>query len=362
MEQDHRTTGWRNRNMNISGQKYRTGTTVAISNHACSDRLFFAIACALSCILVFSSCAYSYKIKTEPSDSQIVVNGESIITGAEYKTGDQIIKIRASAEGCLDHESEATLDLFSLREITVTLEKKKYEVTIRAIPENLLVSVDRSSAGKSPFQTTLTYGNHSVTLLDRGNMAFETSIFVMAATSIPVRVPARTEKVYPTLNPSLAISCGLFPTGSQPKQVIFTRDSRFLYIPLLDDPGFDIFRMDSFRREQLVQAGNVPAQIGFPEGLFLENKNRFLITQMTRNVIIEYDCSDFARPVMLREFGSGGVMPKIIVFSDELDIIAVSNWESNSVAIIDYKTGNIIKTITGIPVPRGLLFSPDSGI
>jgi hypothetical protein len=34
---------------------------------------------------------------------------------------------------------------------------------------------------------------------------------------------------------------GTYPCGAEPKQVIFSPDSRYIYIPLMEDRGFQIF-------------------------------------------------------------------------------------------------------------------------
>ena len=41
------------------------------------------------------------------------------------------------------------------------------------------------------------------------------------------------------------------------------------------------------------------------------------------------------------------------------DILAVSNWDSNDVTIIDYASGKIIKKLADLKQPRGLWFSSD---
>ena len=48
------------------------------------------------------------------------------------------------------------------------------------------------------------------------------------------------EDIKITTEPTLT-KLGTFPCGQQPKQVLFSPDSKFIALPLLDDKGFDLF-------------------------------------------------------------------------------------------------------------------------
>jgi DNA-binding beta-propeller fold protein YncE len=154
---------------------------------------------------------------------------------------------------------------------------------------------------------------------------------------------------------------GTYPCGAEPKQVIFSPDSRYIYIPLMEDRGFQIFDNAKKTISTCETPEEIISQKYFVEGIFIKRNDasRFLVTQLTKAVILEYDVADPAKPVFLRAISTGGSWPKVIAYSHSLDCIAVSNWTSNSVAIIDYESGKVKTKLKKIPVPRGLAFTAD---
>ena len=145
---------------------------------------------------------------------------------------------------------------------------------------------------------------------------------------------------------------GSYKCGRQPKQVLFSPDSKYIIMPLLDDNGFDVF---SVQEKKIIKRINPPnaTKVGFAEGLFLPQKNTFLVSQMTTANVYEYSYPSFE---LIRTIPTTGNWSKFIAFSSEKQLLAVSNWVSNDVSIIDYKTGNCIKKISTGAAPRGLYF------
>ena len=85
---------------------------------------------------------------------------------------------------------------------------------------------------------------------------------------------------------------GTFPCGQQPKQVLFSPDSKVIALPLLDDNGFDIFDMEEKKVVKRISPPNAD-KLGFAEGLFIKEKNCFFVSQMTTGTLYEYSCPDF---------------------------------------------------------------------
>ena len=85
---------------------------------------------------------------------------------------------------------------------------------------------------------------------------------------------------------------GTYKCGRQPKQVLFSPDSKYVIMPLLDDNGFDEF---SVQEKKIIKRINPPnaAKVGFAEGLFIPEKNTFLVSQMTTANVYEYSYPDF---------------------------------------------------------------------
>ena len=145
---------------------------------------------------------------------------------------------------------------------------------------------------------------------------------------------------------------GKYKCGRQPKQVLFSPDSKYIIMPLLDDTGFDIF---SIQEKKIIKRINPPnsSKVGFAEGLFIPEKNVFLVSQMTTANVYEYTYPGFEYK---RTIPTTGEWSKFIAFSSQNQLLAVSNWISNDVSIIDYKTGKCLKKISTGAAPRGLYF------
>ena len=146
---------------------------------------------------------------------------------------------------------------------------------------------------------------------------------------------------------------GTFPCGQQPKQVLFSPDSKIIALPLLDDKGFDLFSVAEKKVIKRITPPNAE-QLGFAEGLFIKDKKVFLVSQMTTGNLYEYSYPDFQ---LKRTIKTGGNWSKFIAYNPQKDILAVSNWLSNTVSLIDYKTGKLLKTLNTAAAPRGLLFT-----
>lgn len=145
---------------------------------------------------------------------------------------------------------------------------------------------------------------------------------------------------------------GTYKCGRQPKQVLFSPDNKFIIMPLLDDKGFDIF---SVEEKKVIKRIAPPEsnKVGFAEGLFIPEKNSFFVSQMTTAKIHEYTYPDFEYK---RSISTKGTWSKFIVYSKEKNLLAVSNWVSNDVSLIDYDTGNLLLKLKTAPAPRGLYF------
>ena len=145
---------------------------------------------------------------------------------------------------------------------------------------------------------------------------------------------------------------GKYKCGKQPKQVLFSPDGRFIVLPLLADTGFDIFSVDG---EKIIKRINPPdsKKTGFAECLFIPEKNAFFVSQMTTAKIHEYSYPGFEYK---RSISTKGEWSKFMVWDGNNQKIAVSNWISNDVSIIDYQTGNVDLRIKTAAAPRGLAF------
>ncbi len=145
---------------------------------------------------------------------------------------------------------------------------------------------------------------------------------------------------------------GKYKCGRQPKQVLFSPDSKYVIMPLLDDTGFDIFSIEEKKIIKRIQPPNA-AKVGFAEGLFIPEKGVFLVSQMTTANLYEYTYPGFEYK---RTIATTGNWSKFIAFSSQEQLLAVSNWVSNDISIINYKSGECLKKIETGAAPRGLYF------
>lgn len=154
------------------------------------------------------------------------------------------------------------------------------------------------------------------------------------------------------------------PCGKQPKQVLFSTDNKFIVLPLLDDKGFEVIEIaaDATTQSHASKMINPPnaKKLGFAEGLFVPEKNAFFVSQMTTANIYEYTYTPGSSIdtafTFKRTISTGGNWSKFIVWSHDKQLLAVSNWVSNDVSLIDYDSGKIVRMIKTAAAPRGLAF------
>jgi YVTN family beta-propeller protein len=149
-------------------------------------------------------------------------------------------------------------------------------------------------------------------------------------------------------------------TGRQPKSAYFSPEGDRVFVPLLDEPGVDVFR--------LVSAGEPPGLVfekrlevpgsgarGFVEAMCDPLRRELWVSNMEENRVYLFDLDSLEYKTAIET----GKMPKVIILNPSGDLVAVSNWLSQSVSLID---PDIKKTIATIPTggtPRGMVFSPD---
>ena len=87
--------------------------------------------------------------------------------------------------------------------------------------------------------------------------------------------------------------------------------------------------------------------------LVLQKDFSFLVSQMTTANVYEYSYPGFE---LKRTIPTDGNWSKFIAFSSEKQLLAVSNWVSNDLSIIDYQSGQCLRKISTGAAPRGLYF------
>ena len=292
------------------------------------------------------SCTYSVIIDAVPDTAAITINGSHAVSGQAVTVSQNKITVEAEQEGYEAYSAQYKITPGKHNRYTITLSKKRFPIHIHCDNGSSTVIVSGREMGSTPLDCMLEYGVHTITLRREGYADELCHIKVTHEASYIFHHHAEATSL---------IALGIFPCGSQPKQVLFSLDDEYILIPLLDERGFDVFSVEELRVVQRIEPPDPTGQTGYPEGLFIKEHNVFLISQMTTGNIYEYSWPELAYKRTLK---TGGVWSKFLAWHAGKNIVAVSNWLSNTVSILNLETGSIINRIPTAPVPRGLAFTP----
>jgi DNA-binding beta-propeller fold protein YncE len=374
-------------------------------HHFCI-RLFFYI---IFLPLIIQACHYTYIIRIIPEDAYVRINGTKVENPCTLKTTGKSIHVQAGKEGYIHSDSIYSHNsYFSPAVVSFHLKKQMYDITLNTIPGNAVCSIDSGPAAPVPFKGALSYGEHLLSFRGTGstygekylkkqqlwlnrikqhlkdynwastNVEEHLKTYNWASTNVeegtnvsfPLYVYQPGEYLFRLQEKPLFMSqSGIYSCGAYPKQVNFTPDDRYLYITLLGGSGVQVFDVEKRKIIRKFRVGDWYAKCGFVEGLFIEKYRSYFVSQMTTARIFEfitkkdhpfYEYQSCEYPSELKRIiKTGGVWSKVIAYSDPLDLLAVSNWCSNNVSIIDYQSGRIERKLDGIKVPRGVAFSHD---
>lgn len=252
-----------------------------------------------------------------------------------------------------DGKTQESDNIVAFAEIKIEKEriesKRIYTIEIDLIEGVSDVYVGSEKKGTTPLSVSLEEGERDIVLKRNGYADQICRISVDRNRKITLKHKRE---------PILFKEAGVFECGDQPKQVIFSPDDNFIFLPLLEDYGFQIFDIKEGKITKFIKP-NRYSDMGFAEGLFLENKSgeqTFFVSQMTTGYIYEYSYPDLT---LKREILTGGKWPKFMAYSRKLNLIAVTNWFTNNVSIIDYESGDVIKMLDTKAAPRGVTFTND---
>jgi DNA-binding beta-propeller fold protein YncE len=181
------------------------------------------------------------------------------------------------------------------------------------------------------------------------------------AAALPLRdglVQIKLEKENSALEPAAE-----YPTGRQPKSAYFSPDGRRLFIPLLDEPGIDVFRftkspgaewpLPGFEKRLAVPGGS---SVGFVEAFCDQKRGELWVSNMTENKAHIFDLNTLEYKMPL---DTGGVLPKVIVQNPAGDLTVISNWVSQNISVFNSGTKALLRRIPVGGTPRGMAFSPN---
>lgn len=290
----------------------------------------------------------------EPVDAKVILesaaDGDRPVTGS-FSSCERDVVIRFERDGYYPQwRTVRAGSRFKATQIECTLFPIMRELRVTTINGESAVYLD-GEQNPSAMPRLVAQGAHEITLRREGFADQTVSVTVDA----PVSLTLRHQK-----DASDWSCAAVLPTGRAPKQVTFTPDGRYLVVTLLDDDGFDLIDLeDHFRSTRVV--GPESGKRGYVESMMCPEKNSFWVSQMTTNAVYEYSLPSEANPVplLLRSVDARGVWTKVMAVDPAYRWLAVANWVSNSVSILDYATGDLVAKLGSLSVPRGLAFSPD---
>lgn len=299
--------------------------------------------------ILLSACGLK-SIEVEPEDSRLFLNRK--------KVGKEELIRQAKTGDHLTIRREGYYDLFYLiparvqRELVFELEPLSFSLELKHFPADVELLVD-GHPGKRNSPIVLTYGRHLLEVRKEGFQTVKRALFVSSNTRLLVKLLQKDSRHE---------FLGQVDSGVWPKQVVFSPDGKNLFVPLLADTGFDIIDLGNYnsgnyevKRFLFPQYGKF---IGFTEGIFNQRGDRFFVSQMTTGTIYVISYPELR---IEKAISTGGAWPKVIALSPDEKLIAVSNWVSEDISIIDARTFERKKLLQfEARTPRGLAFTPDN--
>lgn len=295
----------------------------------------------------------------EAGASPLLVDGEPVLPGPVSRRNREAV-FTLELEGW-EPARVTAVSASALREtgVTISLAPLLYELAIEVVNGESAILIDGAACdgfSEGGGKALLAYGKRRITLVRDG----------YAEQSIDIHLDApRSLRLKHQKEAGPARSIGLFPTGSQPKQVAFTPDGSHLVVPLLNDVGFDYIAFEGALRGEASAYARITApdaeKKGYVEPLLLADTGSLWISQMTTGMIHEYrlPTSPTEAPSFLRTLSARGSWTKVMASDPARRWIAVSNWLTNDVVILDRQTGDFVKKLINLKIPRGLAFSKD---
>lgn len=303
------------------------------------------------------SCGYRIEPSISPQDALLEINGEPALPGKEIRLKSRGFSYRLTREGYESQEGTGhRTKWFAPEPLELSLTPLSFDVGFRFLPagaKGLAYSIDGGPQSAEPLTARLDYGLHQLRVSAR-DYPEKTIPFEVAG---PGEYRFRLDAM-PT---AALLPLGVYPCGGAPKQVVFSPDSREIYIPLLTGKGFDVidWRLRTLRRVELEGYGK---KTGFVEGVFPPGTDSFIVSQMTTASIHEFSLDERRSPTYSRTISARGDWTKVIAYEPTTRRLALSNWVSSDVTILAYGDGSLIKRLGGLATPRGLAFSPDGGL
>jgi YVTN family beta-propeller protein len=221
-------------------------------------------------------------------------------------------------------------------------------LTIRTHPARATVRVTdvrgRTTTGRAPYTVSVSGGWAKVVATAPGKAKAEQPVTLTQDRAVDVWLDP------PGL---LHHKIGEFRTGSNPKQVAFTPDSKEIWVTDLGGKGVEVFDARTFKKLK-----HIPLKgHGGVEVIFTRDGRTAYVSQMQSASVFEIDT---ATRVIRRQLMTGGSWTKVLLLSPDESRLYAANWSSDDVSELDTKSGKVLRRIKTVRTPRGLFLTADA--
>jgi YVTN family beta-propeller protein len=222
------------------------------------------------------------------------------------------------------------------------------KLTVKTHPAEATVRVTdargRTRTGRAPYTVSVSGGWAKIVVTAPGKAKAEQPVTLTQDRAVDVWLDP------PGL---LHHKIGEFRTGSNPKQVAFTPDSKEIWVTDLGGKGVEVFDATTFKKLK-----HIPLKgHGGVEVIFTRDGRTAYVSQMQSASVFEIDT---ATRTIRRQLMTGGSWTKVLLLSPDESRLYAANWSSDDVSELDTKTGKVLRRIKTVRTPRGLFLTADA--
>lgn len=225
----------------------------------------------------------------------------------------------------------------------------EYELNIKVDSPKALVFIDEVQVDSGLIRVK--EGKHTLGLKGEGIKEKEVELFINKNMSVSLKAdPPQSQLTH----------VRTISTGSLPKGMEFSRDGKFLFIALLGQSAVDVVDWNIMGVSSRIE----PTVKKYSSGGFVEIgvsplDDAVLTSQMTTGSVHRIPLTGDQAFQFTDSVLTQGNWSKVITFSKEGRMFAVSNWTSYDVSFFTYPEMEFIKKVKIPGIPRGMVFAEE---
>lgn len=145
-------------------------------------------------------------------------------------------------------------------------------------------------------------------------------------------------------------------TGPQPRSLLFSPEGDRIFVPLLNGSGVEVWNRSPLERRTVLVPPGFEGQRGLVEAAYSPLTRELWISPVTGSRLFLYDMDTLAYK---GEISTEGLFVKVMAFSPDGRQVALTNWESPRILLLDPQTRTVTARLDTSGIPRGLGWSPD---